>query len=336
MVNYLRRWKIVTVVACCMFSTLLFAVDNSQGNNFGSIELRSGVIVDLENGWVYLMQPENSIETVNIADGKTLWKSPNAAKPLAFSNGMLVSQIDKPKSGNNLYLAILDVEHDGKQMSTISIALPQQVKVMVDEGISSRFFVNAVPSGDDSFIFWEYQDLPMRGMLTLEPTNPNKPPSPVNLVPQQSKGTIKVNLRTSEATEIKPKAIPTSVMAARPMNLTSLHGVIAEPNQRLSIDGRYTLKSKRIADDRTWEKYEWTIVNSESNKEVGKLKNHLSQSNFVVIDSLIIFETGSYIRQTQSGMVDEPSMVRAVDLKTGKPVWARPVRDTKYRGTLPP
>jgi len=83
MVNYLRRWKIVTAVACCMFSTLLFAVDDSQGNNIGSIELRSGVIVDLKNGRVFLMQPGNSIEAVNIADGKTLWKSTNAAKQLS-------------------------------------------------------------------------------------------------------------------------------------------------------------------------------------------------------------------------------------------------------------
>jgi hypothetical protein len=319
-----------------MFSTLLFAVDDSQGNNIGSIELRSGVIVDLKNGRVFLMQPGNSIEAVNIADGKTLWKSTNAAKPLSFSNGILVSQIDKPKSENNLNLAVLDVEREGNQVSTISIPLPQQVNVMVDEGISARFFVNAVPRGDDSFIFWKYQDIPMRGMLTVEATDPNKLPTPANLVPQQSEGTIKVNLRTGEATEIKPRAIPTGVIEAIPMNLTSLPDIIAEPNQRLSIDGRYTLKSKRIADDRTWEKYEWTIVNSESNEEVGKLKSHLSQSTFVVIDSLIIFETGAYIRRTQSGMVDEPLMVRAVDLKTGKRLWARPVRDTKYRGTLPP
>ena len=102
------------------------------------------------------------------------------------------------------------------------------------------------------------------------------------------------------------------------------------------IDGRHTLKSKLIGNDMIWNKYQWTIIDNQTGKQVGQIKSHLSQTAFVVVDSHIIFETGAYVRRTKSGMVNEPLMVRAVDLASGEQVWSRPVRDTTYHGTFPP
>ena len=104
----------------------------------------------------------------------------------------------------------------------------------------------------------------------------------------------------------------------------------------ISIDGNHTLKSKRVGDDSVWDKYQWTIIDNETGDEIGQLRSYLSQSGFVVVDFRIIFETGPYVRSTESGLVDEPLMVRMVDLRSGDQVWSRPVRDTAYRGPFPP
>ena len=102
-----------------------------------------------------------------------------------------------------------------------------------------------------------------------------------------------------------------------------------------SADGRHVLTSQRIADDSVWEKYRWTIYDRDTGERVGAFNSHLRLASFFVLGTQAIYETGPFVRRTESGLVDEPLKIRAVDLRTGQELWSREVRDTAYRGPYP-
>lgn len=332
MARYQRPPIIATALALMLVSTIAFAANHNPGNDMESLELRPGVIVDLKENRIYLMSPKHTVEAADINAGRILWSTDDAAKPLAVNDGLLVCQAEASAASNNLNLVVLNAQ-DGRSVSKRSVALPSRVLTQVDDTLSSRFSARAVTVGEDSFVSWEHQAFPVRGMPPL-PDESEKARAAAQ--PQQESGTVKLNVRTGDASLLEPAAVPKAVRDARPMILTGPPGTSPDPTQRISIDGNHTLKSKRVADDSVWDKYQWTIIDNKTGDEIGQLRSHLSQSGFVVVDSRIIFETGSYLRRTESGLVNEPLMVRMVDLRSGDQVWSRPVRDTKYRGPFPP
>ncbi len=112
----------------------------------------------------------------------------------------------------------------------------------------------------------------------------------------------------------------------------------AQPGaQFFSADGRHFLVSARNADDRVWAKYTLTIYDRASRARVGEFRSHVSQVPFFVADARVVFVTPPFSRLEPSGqLVEQPLKIRAVDLGTGQEFWSHEVRDTKYRGPIPP
>lgn len=299
-----------------------------------SVELTDGVIVDLAKGRVYLMKPESAIESISIDNGEVVWTNENAAKPLALQNNKLVSQAELADTSNVLSLVVLDVENDGRIVSSSPVTLPPNVSAFVDEGLTGRFRSRAVAFDQDAFISWEYQAIPRQGMI-MGPAEED--PVQTNRAPQMSapaSSTIKLNLQTGETTEIEQQDMPLDAAQAFTLGRGAAP---TDPTMSLSADGRHTLQYERVADDREWDKYVWTITDNETGDEIGQMKSHLSQSVFVIVNSdTIIYETGAFMHRTDAGLQSEPRSVRAVNLESGDEIWSRPLRDTAYRGEFPP
>ncbi|MGH7712862.1 MAG: hypothetical protein ACREOG_16350, partial [Gemmatimonadaceae bacterium] len=106
----------------------------------------------------------------------------------------------------------------------------------------------------------------------------------------------------------------------------------AAPTQYESADGRHIVASERVADDRVWDKYRWTVY-ERAGRRLGEIRSHISFTPFVVRDSLVVFETTPYER---AGQPAEPAKLRAVSVTTGREVWSVPVRENVFRGPFPP
>ena len=312
-----------------VIAALLGVIAMSDGRA-DSFELRAGVLVDMENGRLYLMSPDSQVEAVDFSNGQQLWSNTDAAKPLAESDGMLVCQAETPAEPNNLRLVVLDVQ--GQQLHESTVALPPQVVASIDGDMTSRFSVRAVASAGDSLVSWDYYSFPMRGMISAPDEDDEAEQPALVASPPQTSGTLLMNLRSGAMAPVEPQDVPAALLARPP----EAEAAAADSSQRLSADGRHTLRSEQVADDREWEKYRWSIIDNESGEEVGQLSSYLSQSPFVLVGSRIIFETGPYTRLIDSIMVEQPLVIQMVDLETGEQVWSRPVRDTTYRGALPP
>lgn len=320
------------VIVQLLASSIAFVSSPTMGSDMNYFELSPGVIVDFKDNRVYLMSPDKTVEAVDITSGKTLWNSNAAAKPLTVGADQLVCQADASDAVNNLNLVVLNPQN-GRSISKRTIALPSRVNTRVNDALSSRFRSRAVSIGDDIYVTWEHQAYPVRG---LPPLPGEKAQIKEADQPQQTAGVVRLDLRTGDARMLEPVAVPEAVQESWPADMIRKPGESPAPHQRISIDGKHTLKSKLIGDDRVWEKYQWTIIDNQTGKEVGQLKSFLSQSGFIITDSRILFETSPYARNTASGPQQEPLMVRMVDLKNGTQIWRKPVRDTSFQGPFPP
>jgi PQQ-like domain len=287
-----------------------------------SHELRPGVVVDLELGSVYLMSPDGALESTRLDTGETLWRVERGGQPLAVSGQRLLAASTPQGRAPELGIVAYDAA-TGQIAFTSEIALPSGVQALAANTLSESFLTKAVPSGGNVYISWGYTSFPTRGMLLDQQGGTQ---------PTQRSGTVLYDTETRRSSPVLMDSLPPAVVTT----LAPAAQARTNPNERLSIDGRHTLRSERIADNNTWENYEWTIVDNNTGAEVGRLRSHLSQASFMVDDSRIVFDVGPYSRLVDGAMRDRPLSVHVVDLTSGGEVWTRPVRDTAFRGPYPP
>lgn len=287
-----------------------------------SLELRQGVVVDLDAGRVYVMRPDNSVEAMRIDDGASLWRAGDAGQPLAVSGNVLLTASAPVGGGPELELSAYDAG-SGAVSFTSDVALPEGVRALMGNTMSSSFSAKAIPVGDEVYISWSYVNFPRRGMLEEEPAE----------APTPTTGALVYDTGSRESTAVQPEALPETVRSAM---MPTAGEASPSAGERQSIDGRHTLRSERIADNNTWDNYRWTIVDNSTGGVVGRMRSHLASVPFVIEDSKIVFEAGPHARRVEGAMQEQPLRVQAVDLTSGENVWSRDVRDMAYRGPFPP
>src|SRR5437879_903443 len=86
--------------------------------------LRHGTIVDPARGAAYVAKPNGTIDSVDLASGRTLWTSADAALPLGADQDLLVAQVEeKPWPTERFRVVILDVA-GGWKVSEATLPLP--------------------------------------------------------------------------------------------------------------------------------------------------------------------------------------------------------------------
>ncbi len=293
-----------------------------------AFELRPGVIVDPGRKLAYIMNTKGGIDAVELARGTLVWSTDQAAKPLALNGDLLVSQVEPPGPGSALEIAILSVQERGRRRVANSIRLPADVRVSIDETLNSSFTTYARVLGGGMFMLWEYSFHPIKGTAPSD-TLPDE-------LPRTTSGAVRMDLLSGALSSLKPEEVPPG-LARRPPDLAATERLVGVPGpQFIAADSGHVLGSERVADDRVWDKYRWTIYERLTGKRVAEIRNHLPQAPFVVLGSQVIYETGPYLRRTEMDLIDEPLKIRAVDLQTGQELWSWPVRDTTFRGPFPP
>lgn len=301
-----------------------------------ALEFGQGLLIDPARELAYLMRPGGGVEAVNLADGSIVWSNDLAARPLALSGDLLISQTQTAEQGSRLGIVILNVADGGRRTVTDSVSLPSNVRVSVDEMLTGAFTTQAHVIGQDAYITWDYTLRPRTGAWQPEDSDSQKESGRRPDTFQRSRGALLVNIASGVLSTLEYEDLPEAAIPkpAKPDPKDLLDGV-PQP-QYLSADGKHVLTSQRIADEKAWEKYRWMVYDGTTGDAIGSFRCHLSRAPFMVVGSHIVFQTGPYARRIDQTMVDEPLKIRAVDLGTGQEIWSREVRDTKYRGPFPP
>lgn len=293
------------------------------GANAQSVELRPGVILDAASDRVYVMRSADSIECIELKNGKSIWLKSEIGKPVAVAGDALIAQIPPAKDDWFLTLMVLN-GRTGEMLDTDAIALPPGINAQVLPDAGMSFTTAAYVLGEDAIIRWSQQTREVRGQWTRDDRGKEL---------AFDSGLVRFDVGTRKLELLEQGRAPGAALkffdpAETPVGL--------EPGTRLSIDGRHTLRSKRIAGDGEWLKYEWSIEENATGKQIGAIKSHLSQSSFLVQDRLILFDVGEYTRRIDGEMIHNPLRVHAANLNSGEIVWMREVQDTEFRAPYPP
>jgi len=294
-----------------------------------TFQLVPGVLIDLIKRVAYVMSPQDRIDTLDLLDGRRQWSSAFGAKPLALISNRLVAQQQPRSAPNVLELVILDTEKRGELLARASVTLPEDVEAFIDERMDRIFEATAEPLDDTVLITWQYRRAVVQG---IAPDTAQPVPKP-----REARGSFRVDVRTgiTSATISETQAIGPIASAQRAPTVATGQPRVTPPTF-VAADANHILHSERIADDRVWKKYRWTIYERATGQKVGSIAAHLSWAPFFVVDRIIVYETQPYVATVDGIRGEEPRKLRAVSLQTGIETWNVRVRDTTYRGPYPP
>jgi hypothetical protein len=301
------------------------------------VTLRDGLVVHPTAAEAYVMTPEGGVAAIDLGSGDVLWTSEAAAKPLAVAGDRLVAQVEPTTAAavHRLELAVLRLRDRGAPGPGGAVELPGSVRVSVGETLTGTFRVSAEPADGTVLLTWSFVPSPRRGMPPPEDER-SEAESFEPQAPEASAGALRMDLGTGR---LAPAAA--SFDGAYEAATTSRAWTIeaseiqADPGlpRYESADGRHVLVSEMVADDRDWEKYRWSLFERATGRKLGEVRSFVSFAPFVVRDSVLVFETTPYVR---AGRDEEPAKLRGVDPQTGEELWSVPVRETVWRGPVPP
>jgi hypothetical protein len=300
-------------------------------------QLAPGIVVDAAQGQIYSMDVNGGIKDVDVKTGQAVWNTKDASRPLGFVGNRLLGQMQHLIPNNALEVADLD-PLTGKALSSTSAALPPQVVPSVVPTLKGDFaaFADTLPNGD-AVISWQYLQHTARA---LPPgTKPTLPPA--DGVSSQTAGPgslLRGAFRLDRATGLMQQmsaaaapSVPPELISPQPQPSGD-----AQNRQFLSADGRHYLVSQRNAGMSGTQKYTLTVYDRQSGARIGAFQSPVAAVPFYVTDSRAVYELGPSQQRTAAGLVEQPRTIRAVDLGTGNEVWSTPVRDSTYRGPVPP
>ncbi len=326
------------------------------------VELSPGVVIDPNRREAYVMSPDGGIVALDLVQGMEIWRSQEAAKPLAISGDLLIGQAEAEAPGEELGIVALDTAQRGAPVSRNRVSLPSGVQPMIAQSMNRAFTARAEPGPGEANVSWEFIERPLRGVSPdpLEVLPGETPPAvfaesrgiaPTAAAPVVepgaevvTRGTFRLDLASGSATSITAESgdAATMVPMAAPASATAREAEprapladVPEP-QFLSADRRHVMHSKRVGDDTVWDKYLWSIYDHATSARLGEVRAPIAYAPFVVAESRIIYQTNPHAFRAGSDLVEEPLQIRAVDLQTGEILWRQPVRDTADREPPPP
>jgi hypothetical protein len=81
--------------------------------------------------------------------------------------------------------------------------------------------------------------------------------------------------------------------------------------------------------------YRWSIFSLLTGEPAGEVVMGRSATPFSLIDGNLLHVLPPFGHLVEGQWVEEPPKVRLLDLQSGEVLWARPIRDTIYRGPVP-
>ena len=366
----------VCLVTMALFSFLSFSIISTLGAGICSykspFKFRSGIIFNLEQADVYLMNPRGGIHVVDLASGRLSWTTTRAAKPIILAGNLLIAQTDGSDHGNKLQLVGLDTLDGGQTIFETDIELPPEIRVSVDDGLSTSFRTDAWIHGEFVVLSWTFSERYAGG-----PQRKN-----ISSSIRTFKGSVQIDPKTGKFILLTPEETPpparprvpdsitrqaTSDAISGPLWITGnvvattkqIHGRCengvmlvrwnfatgeALPDLKLfgtdytlrypSVDQKHLLASK--LDYATLPPWHWLIFSIDSGDLVAEINMESPGARFFIWRNYLIYTSSPQRRLVAEEWVDEPLRLRAIDLENGNEFWSWQIRDTAYRGPYPP
>jgi hypothetical protein len=345
-----------------------------EGDRAGSFEFRPGVLVDSDRNVVYIMNTSAGLDAVELRSGSVLWTTSLAQRPLLLVKDTLVAQADPGRQTGMLRLILLDIQNNGRRKAAMDIDLPGKIHASIDDNASSSFRIRAWMTSALLIVSWAYSEWPLAGSRDssqiqppglelsgaaaidvetgrVDPVSsvglePPVPPLPSKLAQLGAAGRLPMPLWPCG--EVFASAIRVRNEGAERTVLQRWDSRTGDPlpevtlfTERYTIrypsaDNRYLLVSRIGPTSTSGENFDWMIFSLATGNRVAQLKQPFPAAWFFLSESLLVHEVQAAAQGVEGDLRVDPKKVRGVDLQSGIERWIWPVRDTVYRGTLPP
>lgn len=288
--------------------------------------LQRGVLLERDRGAVLLMRATGGIEAVDIHSGETHWSNADADLPVMVEGDRLLA-LHGPAKRGLLPVSVIALA-DGATLAQRFGPLPSPARALVDDRLGEQFRVAA---GDGGNAFgWRYRSEQIKGALQLEqaplldaPNGEKQSAEQLEIV--ELAGTVTVDWQTAALTAVA-RASP-NARQTEPVEL----GVRADGARRFkSGSGMHELASQRLDDGR----YRWQIGKRDG-ALLGEIVSDYSYLAFEVHQHVLLFVTPLRVDRVDSDIVVSMPTLAAYDLRDGRRLWAREIRDTEFRGPYP-
>jgi hypothetical protein len=311
--------------------------------------LAQGVIVDGKGSVVYLMNPEGGIDAVDLSGGAVLATTTRGAKPLLLYGDALLAQAE----GKDGVLSLVSLSaKDLKPAFTVDVPLPSGIQAPVSDGLGVSFYASARMDADVIIVQWRSMQRTISAVPTSEPG-------------RVSTGFARIDpadgrlIASGEGEPSTPGTAEREILGGSGAPRCASDDLVAAiqydgdearlrrwnkageplPDVRLFDEGltfrhfsgdcRHFLASKE-ADGGHWQVYSVA-----SGQRLTEIQSSLPSTEFFVCGNSLIFDAPA-VGKMSSGQFTmvQPRRLQAIDF-AGKELWARPIRETAYRGAYP-
>jgi hypothetical protein len=298
-----------------------------------------------------------------------------AQKPLLLIENTLIAQAVPEGTGNVLRLIFLDTANGGAKKTHIDIELPEGVRASIDDGAGTAFRVDTWAVKDGFAVEWTYSAVPVRGALQdpteaqsserrwegaarvnletggVHPADPGsrpdaKPAPPADLSRLEKSGDLISPLWLSGDTYAaaarvrQDGSVRTVLKRWRATKGDSLPDITLFTEdytvQYPSADTRHLLASRRNNSADASGRYDWMIFSIATGEQIAELHLDIPAAWFFVIGGSLIHDVPRRAVRVDDTWVGESPKLRAIDMQTGSEQWTWNLRDTAFRGSMPP
>ena len=343
----MRSWHSLLLLA-----TAYGVLDPST--NPRAFEFAQGVIVDAVRSVVYMLNSEARIEAVSLSNGEVIATSTRGGKPLLLHDDVLLAAAqDRNDAMNIVGLTTKDL----KPKFELELPLPGGVG-------TGSFYVGAGISGNEVIVQWRSirrsnGPIPTRepavvtnGFARIDPatgrliaTEEGEPPAP-----PQFEIPVTVQKLADEGRLASPLCLVDNFVAALQYaeengnRDTILHHWSNDTGEstltkslfgseltfrNFSRDCRHLLASKEM------DGWIWHIYSVITGQQIAEFWNPLPGPEFFISGGSLIYQSPATGESIAGRLRIDPPRLVALDLNTGKELWARPIGETAYAGPYP-
>jgi hypothetical protein len=328
-----------------------------------AFEFAQAAVVDPEKPLAYLMAPEARIDEVDLSSGQILATSTKGAKPLLLHNSILLAQAEPHEQSESLNLVGLNTKDLTVRFET-DAPLPSGVRPLIDDHLGSSFHVSARFDGAEIVLQWRSVQRRVTGIPSREPASiaagwARIDPNTGRLI---SSGSGEAPVREQELPVTVRELVNSGALAIKPCRVDDLivaiqyreeggaaSVVLRRWNARTGeglpdvklFGGELTFRSlsadcRHLLASRAMDGWLWSIYSMATGDKVAEMHMSAPAAQFFIrSDSLFYVAPATVVRAGGQLKIEQPRKLLAIDLKTGRELWSRPLRETAYLGPYP-
>jgi hypothetical protein len=325
--------------------------------NARPFEFAQGVIVDALQTVVYMLNSQARIDAVSLSNGEVIATATREAL-LLYDDVLLAAAQDRSDTLSVVGLTTKDL----RPKFELELPLPSRIET----GFFYSFYVGARIDGNEIIVQWRSIRRPMRAIPMHEPADvaagfarldpltgrliaaaegePPAPPTPQFKIPAAVQKLADEGKLASPLCPVDNLVAALQYVEENGKNRMILRRWRKDTGKSMPaaslFDSEFTFRNfsrdcRHLLASKEAEGWVWHIYSTITGKQIAEIHNPLPGPEFFVSGANLIYQSPAGGEETAGRVRIDPPRLVAINLDSGKELWARPIGETAYVGPYP-